>query len=385
MKIGIDARMFGSAETGIGNYVKNLVENIVKIDHENEYVLFMMADRIDDPNIPEAQNLKKVPVNSHWYTWSEQLVFPWIIYREKLDLMHFTHFNVPLLYRKPFIVTIHDVTPLFFPGHKMNSIIRRNAFKLAFNNAVRSSKKIISVSNFTKDQIVKNFNIHAKKVTTIYEGTGHIFQKEVNYDKIKELKERYGITKPFIFYVGVWRNHKNITGLIKAFDILRNKYKLDIQLVLGGQEDAYYPEVRETWEKLELTEHIIRPGFIKDDELPMFFKSAEVLARPSFIEGFAMVDLEAMSVGVPVAASNSSCLQEILDDAALYFDPLNIEKMAEVINRILTDKKLRDDLIQKGFRQFGKFSWEKCAGETLGIYDVISKSTNAEPLPQSLS
>jgi len=368
MKIGIDARMFGSSETGIGNYVKNLVANILKIDHENEYVLFVMRNRINDPEIPTANNLKKVPVQSHWYTWNEQLVFPWIIYKEKLDLMHFTHFNVPLFYRKPFIVTIHDVTPLFFPGHKMNSIIRRNAFKLAFSNAVRSSIKIISVSNFTKDQIVANFRVNAEKIITIYEGAGHIFQKETNYDKIKKIKEKYKITKPFILYVGVWRNHKNITGLIRAFDILRNKYKLDIQLVLGGQEDAYYPEVRQTWEKLNLSEHIVRPGFIKDDEILTFFKLAKVLARPSFIEGFAMVDLEAMSAGVPVVASNSSCLREILNDAALYFDPLNIEEMAKVLNKVITDKKLRENLIQKGFRRFKEFNWEKCARETLRIY-----------------
>jgi len=371
MKIGIDARMFGSQETGIGNYVKNLVTNVLKIDQTNEYVMFMMHDRINDVDIPKARNLKKVTVNSHWYTWSEQLIFPWIIYREKLDLMHFTHFNVPIFYRKPFITTIHDVTPLFFPGHKMNSIIRRNGFKLAFNNSVKNSKKIISVSNFTKDQIVKNFHINPDKIATIYEGTGNIFRKEINCDKIKEIKEKYGITKPFIFYVGVWRNHKNITGLIKAFKILRDKYKQDIQLVLSGKENSYYPEVRQTWEKLNLSEHIIRPGFINDEELSVFFKAAELLARPSFIEGFAMVDLEAMSVGVPVAASNSSCLQEILEDSALYFDPLNIEEMAKVFNKILTDQQLRDDLIQKGFKQFSKFSWEKCARETLGIYDRL--------------
>jgi len=368
MRIGIDARMFGSPETGIGNYVKNLVEKIIQIDHENEYVLFMMADRINDPYIPKAKNLRKVSVKSHWYTWNEQLIFPWVIYKERLDLMHFTHFNVPLFYRKPFIVTIHDVTPLFFPGHKMNSIVRRSGFKIAFNNAVRSSKKIISVSDFTKKQIIENFNINPKKISTIYEGAGHGFQKEINCDKIKEIKEKYGITKPFIFYVGVWRNHKNITGLIRTFDILRKRYKQDIQLVIGGQEDTYYPEVRKTWEELNLSEHIIRPGFIQDNELPVFFKSATLLARPSFIEGFAMVDLEAMSIGVPVAASNSSCLQEVLGDSALYFDPLNIDEMAETMNKILTDEQLRNNLIQKGFKQFEKFSWEKCVRETLEIY-----------------
>jgi len=146
MKIGIDARMFGSQETGIGNYVKNLVTNVLKIDQTNEYVMFMMHDRINDVDIPKARNLKKVTVNSHWYTWSEQLIFPWIIYREKLDLMHFTHFNVPIFYRKPFITTIHDVTPLFFPGHKMNSIILLKILRKSYLYLILQKTKSSKIS-----------------------------------------------------------------------------------------------------------------------------------------------------------------------------------------------------------------------------------------------
>jgi len=368
MRIGIDARMYGSSQTGIGNYVKNLIENIAKIDTKNEYVVFMLKNRINDFDISKISNFKKIPVSSYWYTYSEQTKFPLELYRHKLDLMHFTHFNTPLLYKKPFVVTIHDITPLFFPGHKMNSIIRKTASRAAFKNSMKNSKHIISVSNFTKEQIIKNFSTNANKITTIYEGISKNFQREIKYDRIKEIKEKYGIKKPYIFYVSVWRNHKNVVGLIKAFDILRKKYNQDIQLVLGGKEDPYYPEVRKTWEQLGIGEHIVRPGFISEEELPMFFKGASVVARPSFIEGFTLVEFEAMSQGIPVAASNASCIPELLGNAAIYFDPLNSKEMADVIYRGLTDEKLREDLIKKGYERIKNFSWEKCAKKTLEVY-----------------
>lgn len=368
MKIGIDARMFGSKETGIGNYAKNLIENLKKIDHKNKYAVFMLKDRIDELDVSGYSNWRKIPVNSHWYTYGEQTKFLLDLYREKLDFIHFANFNVPILYRKPFIVTIHDIIPMFFPGHKMNSFVRRTAFKLTFYNAVRSAKHIISVSKFTKSQIMEYFNVKEDKISPIYLGLDENFNKGIKCAKIEEIKKKYGITKPYIFFVSVWRNHKNVVGLVKAFEILRRKYKQDIQLVLGGKEDPYYPEVRNAWEELKVGEHIIRPGFISGEELPSFFKGAQVSARPSFIEGFILVELEAMSAGIPIAASNASCLPELLENAAIYFDPLNPEDMAEKINKVLIDKDLREKLVENGYKQLEKYSWKKCAEETLNIY-----------------
>jgi len=374
MKIGIDARMFGPQETGIGNYTKNLIENILKIDHGNEYTIFILKDRIDDLNVSNS-NVKKVPVASHWYTYSEQIKFLRDLNKEKVDFMHFTHFNVPLLYKRPFIATIHDVTPLFFPGHKMNSLLRRTAFKLVFNNTIKKSQHIISVSKFTKQQIVKNFSVEKEKITPIYLGINDSFKKKIKYDRIKEVKDKYKITKPYIFFIGVWRNHKNVVRLIEAFNILRNKYNQDIQLVLGGKEDPYYMEVRRTWEKLNLSEYIIRPGFISDEDLPIFFKEAAALIRPSFIEGFVLVELEAMSLGTPVVSSNASCMPELLEDSAIYFNPLDPKEMAAAINKVLTDENLRNNLIQKGYNQIKKFNWEKTAEETLKIYTNTYNAT----------
>lgn len=369
-KIGIDARMYGYAQTGIGNYIRHLLHCIFETDEKNEYVIFLMPEEYDNFDLPN-ERIKKVKVSAKWYGWKEQLLFPFQLYKENLDLMHFTHFNSPILYFKRSIVTIHDITPYFFPGHKMKSIIRKIGFKTVFFSSVKKAVKVIAVSENTKNDIVNHFKIKKAKINVIYEGTDSQF-KIINDDqRTTEIKRKYGIIKSFIFYTGVWRDHKNLVGLIKAFGILRNKYKLDYQLVLGGKEDPYYPEVRETWEKLKLEQEIVRTGFIDQKDLPLFYNIAETFIIPSFYEGFGLIGLESFACGTPVISSNTTSLPEILGTAAIYFNPNNSEEMAEKIKLVLTDKKLYNELIEKGFEQVRKYSWETMGEETMNIYNKI--------------
>ncbi|MCK5084588.1 MAG: glycosyltransferase family 4 protein [Candidatus Pacebacteria bacterium] len=369
-KIGIDARMHGYAQTGIGNYIRHLLQCIFETDKKNEYVIFLMPEEYDKFNLPNKR-IKKIKVSSKWYGWKEQLLFPFQLYKENLDLMHFTHFNSPILYFKRSIVTIHDITPYFFPGHKMRSIIRKIGFKTVFFSSVKKASKVIAVSENTKNDIANYFKIRKDKINVIYEGTDSQFRVINDDQKIADIKKRYNITKPFIFYTGVWRNHKNLVGLIKAFGILKNKYKLDYQLVLGGKEDPYYPEVRETWEKLRLENEIIRTGFIDQEDLPLFYNAAEVFVIPSFYEGFGLIGLEAFACETPVISSNTTSLPEVLGNAAMYFNPKNTEEMAERIKLVLTDKKLYNELKEKGFKQIEKYSWKKMGRETMDVYREI--------------
>ncbi|MCK4891402.1 MAG: glycosyltransferase family 4 protein [Candidatus Pacebacteria bacterium] len=370
--IGIDARMYGYAQTGIGNYIRHLLKYVFELDKKNNYVIFLMPEEFDNFKLP-SERIKKVKVSAKWYGWKEQLLLPFQLYKKKLDLMHFTHFNSPILYLKKIIVTIHDVTPFFFPGHKMKSIIRRVGFRTVFFSSVKKASKVIAVSKNTKNDIVDYFKIKENKINVIYEGVDGQFKIINDNQKIIGIKKKYNITKPFIFYTGVWRNHKNLAGLIKAFGILRNKYKLDYQLVLGGKEDLYYPEAKEAWKKLGLENKIIRTGFINQEDLPLFYNTAELFIIPSFYEGFGLIGLESMACGTPVVSSNTTSLPEVLGDAAIYFNPNSPEEMAEKIKLVLTDKKLYNELREKGFKQVGKYSWEQMGIETLKIYNNILK------------
>ncbi len=368
--IGIDARMYGYAQTGIGNYIRHLLEFIFEIDKVNNYVIFLMPEEYENFKIPN-QRVKKVKVNCKWYSWKEQLILPIALYKEKLDLMHFTHFNSPILYFKKSAITIHDITPYFFPGHKMKSPIRKIGFRLVFYSSVKKAKKIIAVSNSTKNDIIKYFKINPRKIKVIYEGVDAQFKIIENEQALADLKSKYSIQKPFLFYTGVWRNHKNLVGLIKAFKLVREKYRLDINLVLGGKEDPYYPEVRNTWESLGLEKDIVPVGFIDQAELPIFYNAADAFIIPSFYEGFGLIGLEAMSCGTPVISSNRTSLPEILGNAAVYFDPKKPEEMAEKINMVFSDKKLYNELRNNGFERIKKYSWNEMGKETFDLYKTV--------------
>lgn len=367
-KIGIDGRMYGAEQTGIGNYIKNLINNLAEIDKKNQYAIFLLEKEYDKFALP-AENFKKFKVGAHWYSWREQIILPFEFLRRRLDLMHFPHFNSPILYPGKSIVTIHDVTPFFFPGHKMNSWFRRQAFKAVFASSISKAEKVIAVSNSTKEDVVKYFSADPRKIGVVYEGIGDNFKILPNRDKIKkDIAEKYGIAKPFIFYAGVWRNHKNVAGLIKAFALLKKEMGGGYQLVLAGKADPYYPEILKAIKYLDLEKDVVRPGFIPDGELAFFYNACELFVIPSFYEGFGLTGLEAFACGAPVAASGIASLKEILGAAAEYFDPHNYEETARVMKEVLTNRSLRDQMIKSGLEKTRKYSWRKMAEETLKIY-----------------
>lgn len=370
-KIGIDARMYGAEQTGIGNYIRNLIINLAQIDKSNQYVIFLSRKEFDKFQAP-GENFKKIKTNSHWYSWREQAALPFNLLGERLDLAHFPHFNSPILYPGKSVVTIHDITPFFFPGNKMNSLIRRAAFRQVFAASIKKASAVIAVSASTKSDIIRHFGAKENKITVTYEGVSDDFKILPNRDKIREkITAKYAIGKPFIFYTGVWRNHKNITGLIRAFAILKKELGGAYQLVLGGKEDPFYPEVKKTIRDLRLEEDIICPGFIPAGELCQFYNICSLFVIPSFYEGFGLVGLEAFACGAPVISSRITSLPEVLGESALYFDPKNHQEMAGVMKKVLTDDNLREKMIKSGQARAEKFSWRRMAEETYKIYSQI--------------
>jgi glycosyltransferase involved in cell wall biosynthesis len=369
-KIGIDARMYGKAQSGIGNYIQQITDKIFELDKTNEYYIFLLEKTYAQYQ-PPHDKIHKIKVESPWYSYSEQTKFLQQLLKHKLDLMHFPHFNAPIFYNRPRIHTIHDITPKFFPGHKQKSSWRKFAYNLTLKTGLKKSKKIIASSQATKNDIIKYFKINPAKIEVVYLGTEDHFHVQQNYDKIKEIKAKYKISKPFVFFVSVWRNHKNFEGLIKAFEFLKSKYQLDYQLVLGGQADPHYTNINKTIAKSPYQSDIITPGFIADQDLPAIYNAAEIFPIPSFYEGFGLIGLEAMACGTPVVSSQVTSLPEIMGEAALYFDPNNHQQMAETIYKVLTDPQLKESLINKGFAQVKKYSWLKCAKQILSVYQNI--------------
>jgi len=379
MTIGIDARFFGPRGKGLGRYTQKLIEELEKIDTQNDYVIFLRRANFEKFQ-PQNSRFKKVLADWRWYSFAEQIFLPFAIYKQKIDLMHWPHFNVPIFYFKPFVVTVHDLILRRFVTRRASTLgpvkyfFKNLAYCLVFWLAIKRARKIITVSQYVKEEIIKCFGVKPEKIVVTYEGAPP--KTTVNYQLPTANFKQYGIERPYLLYVGNAYPHKNLERLIEAFEILIKDYKQDLQLVMVGEEDYFYRRLQKQANTIILYsmivfDRIIFAGFVPDEELGVFYQNAALYIFPSLCEGFGLPALEAMSQGVPVVVSNATSLPEILGEAAIYFNPLDPADIAEKLNQVLSDGNLRQNLIVKGFEQIKKYSWRRMGEETLKIYSGI--------------
>lgn len=372
MRIGIDARFYSSAFTGIGRYVYELIENLLKLDRRNTYVLFLNQTGFDQFQ-STAKNVEKILVNALHYSFDEQWKFWRMLRKAKLNLMHFTHFNAPILYRKPCIVTIHDLTLNLFPGKKMDNWFRRFSYRVTLNSIVKRAKKIIAVSQYTRNDILRFLRADIEKIEVIHEGVSSQFHPIFDQHIISNFLKQIGLTKPYILYTGVWRSHKNLVNLIKAFAILKHTHHFPGRLVITGKEDPWYPEVKQTVVDEHLENFVRFTGFVPDEDLVLLYNGASIYVLPSLYEGFGLPALEAFACGIPVCAANTSSLTEVCgQDNAVFFDPHSPADMASKIASVYNDGEKMRQLKERGLKRIKDFSWQKMASETLKIYHEIT-------------
>ena len=369
MKLGIDARFFGTLGKGLGRYTQKLIEHLEKIDTENQYYVFLRRENFEE-YVPKNPNFQKVLADFQWYSFAEQLGFPWLLRKYELDLMHFPHFNVPLLYFGKFVITIHDLILLHFPTKRATTLqpiwykLKFLAYRATIFSAIVRCQKIITVSEFTKKDILGEYPSAKNKIFVTYEACEDLPQNKTQNDA--QILQKYGIMKPYLLYVGNAYPHKNLEKLIEAFALVLNQKK-ELNLVLIGKEDYFYKRLKKFVEKNKIR-NVNFPGFVPDDELQIFYANATLYVFPSLYEGFGLPPLEAMKNGAPVISSMSACMPEILGESAHFMNAENEKEIAKVILQVMQDEKLKAELILKGYAQVKKYSWEKMARETLKIY-----------------
>ncbi len=370
-KIVIDARMIN--ESGIGRYLRNLISNLEKLDGENEYYLLLLEK--DFSSLSFNKNFKKVRADFRWYTLAEQIRLPKILKEINPDLVHFPHFNVPVMYKGKYVVTIHDLIHQHFSLQKATTKdpftykIKRIAYNRAFKTAVNKSQGIFTPSDFVKNQLIKEWSVNAEKITVTPEGVEDNLVRinsSIKQETIEKVLKKYKVLPPYILYVGNAHPHKNIEGLIKTFFKLRQNYQY-LQLVLVGKENYFWKRIKNQYKN----DSIIYTGFVDDEELVALYRMCQLYVEPSFEEGFGIPLLEAFQAGAPVAASNVGSLKEVGKDAAIYFDPRDIDDMEEKFKAVLNNQKLRKELIVRGRARVRDFSWKKMVDETLEIYNKI--------------
>jgi len=370
MRIGIDCRLW--SETGVGRYIGNLVQELQILDKKNNYVLFALPKDCNEIKIKNSK-FKIVRTDIKWHTLDEQIRFPQVLNQENLDLMHFPYFSVPIFYSRPFVVTIHDLIVNHFPtGHAStlpNSVygLKLLAYKFVLAQAARKAKKIIAVSNATKEEVIDHLGVNVQRVVVTYEGVSEeiLNSKSQISNKSQNTKSEILNTRYFL-YVGNAYPHKNLDRLLEAFSSLDS----DISLILVGKEDYFYKRLKENVRKMESIKNVSFFQDIGDKELSGLYQNAKALILPSLMEGFGLPALEAMANNCLVLASDIPSLKEVCGDAAIYFDPYNasniMEKMKEVYSN---DAYYYSDKKKKGLERVKNFSWKKTAEKTLKVYE----------------
>lgn len=379
-RIGIDARFYGPIGKGLGRYVQEIVDNVLRLDKDNEYVIFLRQENFDELLVSDFPNARKVMVDIRWYTFKEQLLFPFYIWREHLDLMHFPHFNVPFFVPTKFVVTIHDLILTKFKTTRATTLspimynLKDFFYRLIIKRALKKSQRIITVSNFTKDDIIEQFKVKADKIEVTYEGVANLakgrdslFVAKLNED---EVLKSYNIEHPFLLYVGNAYPHKNLDFLVKNFLQLYQENK-DLRLVLVGKEDYFYKQLKNLVVSLIPAQEecpIIFADYVPDDKLEVLYQKALLYVFPSLYEGFGLPPLEAMAKSCPVLSSNVSSMPEILGEAAIYFNPEDGDDFKKQVKLLINDNSLREEMISRGLEHSKKYSWWDCAFKTWKIY-----------------
>ena len=378
MKIGIDVPIFGSAHNdkgGVYHYIFYLLQGLKEIDRENTYKIWFHFFRhsnisrykevCDLLNLNGKDNFKVIrsciPNYRGWF-----LRLPVEVFIGSVDIFHGpAHFVMPTFSGKS-IVTIHDVDFLKIPEYLNPEWVQ---YKEKYTRlSLKRADVIITVSNYIKNEIIRYFGVPEEKIRVVYHGASDHFTPLKDNTLINRVLERYGIKIPYILFVGTFHKNKNLIRLLEAFYQLKLSYSFPHRLVLAGGKGELNKDVIQRIAELKIEKLVSLTGFVPIEDLPIIYQGSALFVFPSLFEGFGIPVLEAMASGVPVIASNVCSLPEVVGEAGLLIDPLNVDLLAETMYRVLSNKELRDELIKKGFERVKLFTWVKTVKETMAIY-----------------
>ncbi len=375
MKIGINASFLRKPDTGIGQVTRGFINELVS-SKSSEDTYFLYLEKDIDLNLPKNFR-KRVFLPSFWRRddlvrkiWWEKFLLPRMAARDKCDSF-LSPYQCPSVFSEKIRHTmlVHDMIWKIFPEYLDNW--RKKLYAYLTYRAVRKADRIRAVSEWSKRDIRKYLKIPARKIKIASPSVGDEFFKKKSAESDNVILEKYGVTGRYIFYVGGFDLRKNIPSLLEAFGFLLDKQgNQNINLVLAGEDKSKYSplftDVKKEIRKLGLEKNTELVGFVKQEDLPAFYRQAEMYILPTLYEGFGLMVLEAMASGAPTAVSKSSSLLEVGGHAVLYFNPYDTEEMTRVMGKIMRNPEFRHRLSEKGKERAKKFSWKKFAENFIG-------------------
>ena len=364
--IGIDCRLAGIEHAGIGRYIEELVRHLTQ-NTSITWVLFFQKEK-QLPWLMESDHIRIVVTPIRHYTIEEQVVMPSVFLREKLDLLHVPHFNVPLFYNKPFVVTIHDLLWHDQRGENMTTLspliysAKYRAYKLVSSKAISRAQQVLVPATTVKETITSHMSgIDAKKIVVTYEGVDEFwFQTDTKRAPIQD-------SEKILFYTGSLYPHKNVMLVVRSLKELP-AYHLYISSSRNVFVDKFMKEV----EQEGMSERVTHLGRLSDEELRFWYHRSTALVQPSLSEGFGLTGVEALAAGLPLLASNIPIFTEIYKNTCISFDPMYPASFVEAVH--VLEGKDRTKMILKGKKQAKEYSWEKMAQQTLEVYQTALRS-----------
>ncbi len=376
MKIGINGfeavvPRFGFDYQGLPNRVGSsefcfrILLELEKLDKKNEYIIYLPGYPSSDfPAERSGWTYKIIPSKPLWTI--SGLTWEFIRRKPNLDVFFSpTHYSPPFI-SVPQVISILDVSYRYYP----ELFKKIDLYKLAVwgEYSVKHAKRIVTISNSSKDDIIKMYKVDSKRVNVVYPGI-----KEFNLESMtkEELHNKYNFTSPYLLFVGTLQPRKNIKRLVEAFSVVKKKNRSDLKLVIVGKRGWSYDEDLSSPAKYGVEDSVIILESVSNLDLPAFYKYAECLVLPSLYEGFGLPILEAMKYGCPVITSNISSMPEAGGEAALYVNPEKVDDIVDKIEKVLQDSDLRNKMVEKGYEQIKNFSWSIAAEKTLSILEAV--------------
>ena len=375
MRIGIDATALPPQPVGAGNYIIQLIRALASLKVNDEFVIFAQQRGHALISLPENDSFEWIILEDRnpgsRLIW-EQTLYPQLIRRSGVDLLHSMHYTRPVKLPCASVVTFHDMTFFLYP--ELHTRAKRLFFPLAIRASARQADALTAVSESTRQDAIRVLGISPEKITTTQLGVDPAF-RPINDAAIKgKIAEKYDLPERFILYVGLLEPRKNLPMLIRAYKRLIDGGE-NFKLVLVGRYGWMYEELLRQINNLDLEEMVHFTGYVSQEDLPLVYNLSSLFVYPTLYEGFGLPALEAMACGAPVITTDVSSLPEIVGEAGILVPVNNVEALYGAMIAVLGDEDLRRKMINKGIQRAAKFTWEQTAILTFQVYQQVMRTS----------
>jgi glycosyltransferase involved in cell wall biosynthesis len=375
VKIAIDIRRM--TEFGVGTYIRNVVRTLGRLDRENKYLLIGPPAKVEEIGALPP-NFHAVPLLAPERSVQGYREFRTALRSVGCDLVHIPNlFSIPRALPCRYVMTVHDMLEHMSRAREQNGFWRSLHFQLT-KRVLGGASRIFAVSNFTRNEIEKLFEISPKRIEVVYNAIDERFLHGHASAADRDLiAKRYQVTYPFLLYAGRISPHKNVVRMIEAFSALKTELERDaaypdLKLIIIGDDLSGNPDLRRTVVRSGVQNDVRFLGFVPIEVLRIFYDEAKIFVFPSLYEGFGLPPLEAMAHGTPVVTSNVSSLPEVVGNAAVLVNPENVFEIMRALHRVLMDQALRDRMKERGYKQATRFSWELSVRRIMDVYRQVA-------------